>query len=195
MISNYKTLIVSILFIMTPIYAQSYRNVIVHEMNILSVETQSTIMKNGLSVGKAKENNISIGYSILYRGEAHLGSDYYFEYAPGLFFSEESYSGVQIAVNLRKEINDLFCFAGIGSNINLSPHHEMGDSENPETYTFFYSLGAGVKISSIFGVIISYNSLFKNRFLSGQTTDYNSNSTTYDKNLNYILKLGLEIYL
>jgi hypothetical protein len=195
MMRIYGLLNVILILLTTSINAQGYKSIFSVGSDLLQVETRSTLKQNGVSIGTSNENNLSTGYFIMYRGEAHLGSGFYFDYAPGFFFSSVGYDGLQISINLRKEFDNLLCFSGIGSNINLDSQHGLANPVHPETYTFFYTLGTGWKISRIFGITASYNGLFSKRVTSGQTTDYISTTTTYDKNLSYFIRFGVEVCL
>lgn len=177
------------------LYPQSFKSSLIVEGALLSTETYNIEVEMGAVTKEYYSKEFLRGFSISYSGKIHLGSEYFFEFRPGLLISQKAYDGLQIGLNLRKEFDIFFGFLGLNSNYNFNPSHGLANNENPVELTYLYVIGAGIRINKTFGFLFSYNKLFDNYFGSGQTTDLISKSTAYKKYLYYLIKLGVELKL
>ncbi len=192
---KYYLSMILILMSVEYIFPQSYKSSLIAETVFLSTETHNVEIELGLITKEYNEKKNLGGFSISYCGKINLGSEYYIEFRPGILLSQNAYDGLQFGLLIRKEINQFFGFLGLNSNYNFNPSHGTFTNENPEAYTYSFSIGGGIKISKLFGLLLSYNRLFDNYFGSGQTADLISKSTGYQKYLHYFVKVGVELNL
>lgn len=176
------------------IYSQSYKSSLIFEGALLSTETDYTEY-NGISARDYKTQEIIKGYSFTYSGKINLGKDYLLEFRTGIFFSDLYYEGLQLGLYLRKDIDCFISILGFNTSLNFSTSHGILNVEQPKEVTYFFVIGAGIKISKRFNALLSYYKPPDKHFGHGQTTDYLSKTTSFEKNMFWAMRLGIEFNL
>ena len=175
-------------------FTQTFTSGLIAEGVFLSTESHNIEVELGTVTKEYNNKEFLKGFSFSYSGKINLGSEYFFEFKPGILLSQKAYDGLQFGLNLRKGFNRFFGFLGLNYNYNFNPSHGIVNNEKPLDWTSSYIFGVGFQINKTFGLLISYNKLFNSYFGSGQTTDY-IKGVGYKKYLHYLAKFGIELNL
>jgi len=176
------------------IHPQSYKSSLILEGALLSTETDYTEY-TGMSTRDYKTEEIIKGYSLSYSGKINLGKDYHLELKPGVFFSDLYYEGLQLGFYLRKHFDYFIGLLGVNSIYNFNTSRGILNVERPKELTYFFVVGSGIKISNRFNALLSFYWPPDKHFGHGQTTDYTSKTTGFEKNMFWSIRLGVEFNL
>lgn len=190
----YFILSILVIIFFGDIYPQGYKSSLIFEGALLSTGTDYTEYI-GLSSRDYKTEEVLKGYSLAYSGKINLGDDYHLEFRPGIFFSDLYYEGLQLGLYLRKDIDYFIGILGVNTILNFNTSHGILNVERPKELTYFLVTGAGIKISSRFNVLLSYYKPPDKNFGHGQSTDYKSKTTGFEKNMFWSVRLGIEFNL
>jgi hypothetical protein len=166
-----------LIFISFNTYAQSFKSSIFAEGSLLSTKTSGT-----------EEKETVTGAGIYYSGKLRLSSGCYFEFRPGLFFTQMYYEGIVFGMYIRGNFSEkLFGVYGLNTYLNFNGPSNTYDPKSP---AFSGEILVGYRLNDDFSVLLGIDKTFDSIYGHGS-----SSYSSYTKYLYWTAKLGVEYNL
>lgn len=137
-----------------------------------------------------------MAFSLGFSGKINLTRTICINYRPGISFSDEYYTFLDFGTSLRiRIVNKVFTSAGILAKLCITPKVGNFSNATPRGESFEYFINVGYEIDDRLTLLLSLNDTINNEYGSSYSRWGIMNDTYIKKNVNWILKIGLEYNL